>query len=94
MDERPAYSEINEQEMKDLEAEFGRPLNHYLALWLIRQRMNRAAVQRMIREGTEDEPSGAPSNGAEPPSKMRNGEAPIAAWRIQEPPRETPSQIG
>ena len=54
MDEQPPYSEISELEMRDLEAEFGHPLTHELALWLIRNKINRAAVQLMIDEIRED----------------------------------------
>jgi hypothetical protein len=55
MDEQPKYSEISELEMRDLEAEFGRPLTREMALWLIRQRINRAAVERMLRENEDEE---------------------------------------
>ena len=50
MTEKPEYSEISELEMRDLEAEFGRPLTREKALWLIRNRMNRAAVELMLNE--------------------------------------------
>jgi len=50
MDEQPAYSEISNLEMRELEAEFGHPLTRELALWLIRNKINRAAVQLMIDE--------------------------------------------
>lgn len=53
MQEKPEYSEISELEMRDLEAEFGRPLTREKALWLIRNRMNRAAVELMLNEETE-----------------------------------------
>jgi len=56
MDEKPCYSEISEEEMRDLEADFGRPLTRALAFWLIRTRTNHAAILRMIGE-TEDEGS-------------------------------------
>ena len=55
MDERPEYSEISELEMRDLEAEFGRPLSREAAFWLIRQRINRDAVERMLNEHKEEE---------------------------------------
>ncbi len=59
MDEQPAYSEISELEMRELEAEFGRPLTRELALWLIRNKIIRDAVQLMIDEtGDEDQPPG------------------------------------
>lgn len=53
MKEKPEYSEISEMEMRDLEAEFGRPLTREMALWLIRNRMNRAAVELMLNEEKE-----------------------------------------
>lgn len=55
MNEKPKYSEISELEMRDLEAEFGRPLTRVMAFWLIRQRINRAAVERMLEEGRAEE---------------------------------------
>jgi hypothetical protein len=64
MDEQPPYSDISAAEMRDLEAEFGRPLTHLLALWLIRHRINRAAVQRMIRAREESEEGQPPGKCA------------------------------
>jgi hypothetical protein len=65
MDEQPAYSEINQLEMRELEAEFGRPITHELALWLIRNKINRAAVQLMIEEiSNEDQPPSTPHKRA------------------------------
>jgi hypothetical protein len=65
MDEQPAYSEISELEMHELETEFGRPLTHELALWLIRCRINRTAIQLMIDENRfEEQPPGTPSKRA------------------------------
>ena len=71
MDEQPEYSEINELEMRDLEAEFGHPLTHELALWLIRNKINRAAVQLMVEEidligenRFEDQPPSTPHKRA------------------------------
>jgi hypothetical protein len=63
MDEQPAYSEISELEMRELEAEFGHPLTHELALWLIRNKINRTAVQLMIDEIGENR-----SEDEQPPS--------------------------
>ena len=48
MDEPPAYTELSEEELKALEAEFGGILSPELALWFIRNRMNREAVERML----------------------------------------------
>jgi hypothetical protein len=67
MDEQPEYSSISDLEMRDLEAEFGHPLTHDLALWLIRNRINRAAVQLMIdeiEEIREQEPPSTPHKRA------------------------------
>jgi hypothetical protein len=55
MDEQPTYSEISELEMRELEAEFGHPLTRELALWLIRNKINRSAVQLMIDEISDEE---------------------------------------
>jgi hypothetical protein len=65
MNEQPAYSEISELEMRELEAEFGRPLTRELALWLIRNNTNRAAIQLMIDENLhEEQPPGTPHRRA------------------------------
>jgi hypothetical protein len=53
MSEKPGYSEISDAEMRDLEADFGRPLTRELAFWLIRTKTNRAAILRMIGEAEE-----------------------------------------
>jgi hypothetical protein len=62
MDEQPAYSAISEIEMRDLEAEFGHPLTRELALWMIRNKINRAAVQLMIDETSDHEQSPSASH--------------------------------
>jgi len=54
MGEQPAYSEISAEEMRDLEAEFGRPLNREAAFWMIRLKTNRDAVERMIAHEEEE----------------------------------------
>ena len=65
MDKQPAYSKINEVEMRELEAEFGHPLTNELALWLIRNKINRAAIQLMIDEiGDEEQPPSTPHGRA------------------------------
>jgi hypothetical protein len=46
------YSRMNPKELRDLEAEFGRPLTPELAQWLLRARMNRQAVELMIGDLT------------------------------------------
>jgi hypothetical protein len=50
MEEQPAYSEISAEEMCELEAEFGHPLNREMALWMIRLNTNRAAIQCMLAD--------------------------------------------
>ena len=55
MNEKPGYSEISEEEMRDLEADFGRPLTRELAFWLIRMKTNRAAILRMMGEVEDEE---------------------------------------
>jgi hypothetical protein len=49
MDEPPAYTELSEEELKELEKEFGRVLSPELALWFIRNRTNREAIERMLK---------------------------------------------
>jgi hypothetical protein len=48
--ETPRYSDINDEELREIEAEFGHPLTRELAQWFIRNRTNREAVERMLRE--------------------------------------------
>jgi hypothetical protein len=48
--ETPRYSDINDAELREIEAEFGHPLTRELAQWFIRNRTNREAVERMLRE--------------------------------------------
>jgi hypothetical protein len=48
MDEAPAYAEFSDRELRQMEAEFGRPLSRELALWFIRNRTNREAIERML----------------------------------------------
>ncbi|HLW81472.1 MAG TPA: EamA family transporter [Candidatus Acidoferrales bacterium] len=48
MDEAPAYAEFSDQELRQMEAEFGRPLSRELALWFTRNRTNREAIERML----------------------------------------------
>lgn len=45
------YSKIDPRELKDLEAEFGRTLTPELAQCLIRYRINRDAIELMMRTG-------------------------------------------
>lgn len=55
INEKPGYSEISEEEMRDLEADFGRPLTRDLAFWLIRMKTNRSAILRMMGESEDEE---------------------------------------
>jgi len=58
MDEQPAYSEISEREIQELEAAFGHPLTRETALWLIRFKTHRDAIKRMLgEESDEQQPS-------------------------------------
>lgn len=54
MDELPAYTELSEEELKEMEDEFGRVLSPELALWFIRNRANREAVERMLKTADSD----------------------------------------
>jgi hypothetical protein len=51
--ETPQYSDINDAELREIEAEFGRPLTREQAQWFIRNRTNREAVERMLRDKSE-----------------------------------------
>jgi len=61
MDETPAYAQLNEDELEQIESEFGHPLSAELALWFIRNRSNREAVERMLRaaHSPQHSPEGA-----------------------------------
>ena len=48
--ETPRYSDINDVELREIETEFGHPLTRELAQWFIRNRTNREAVERMLRD--------------------------------------------
>ena len=48
MEEERKYAKINEEELKQMEEEFGRPLNEELAQWFIRNRIQREAIERML----------------------------------------------
>jgi hypothetical protein len=54
MDEELQYAKINDEELKQMEQEFGRPLNEQLAQWFIRNRIQREAIERMLGEKPED----------------------------------------
>ena len=47
--EEPQYADINDAELREIEAEFGHPVTRELAQWFIRNRTNREAVERMLR---------------------------------------------
>lgn len=49
MEETPRYSDISDAELREIEAEFGRPLTRELALWFIRNRTSREAIERMLK---------------------------------------------
>ncbi len=64
------YSKIDPREMDDLEAEFGRTLTPELAQCLIRYRINRDAIELMLRKesgASEIEPK--PASKSEHPKK-------------------------
>jgi hypothetical protein len=50
--EEPQYSDINDAELREIEAELGHPVTRELAQWFIRNRMNREAVERMLATDT------------------------------------------
>jgi len=47
--EEPRYADISDTELLEIEAEFGHPVTRDLAYWFIRNRMNREAVERMLK---------------------------------------------
>ncbi len=47
--EEPRYSDINDAELRAIEAELGHPVTRELAQWFIRNRINRDAVERMLQ---------------------------------------------
>lgn len=53
------YSKIDPRELKDLETEFGRTLTPELAQCLIRYRINRDAIELMLRNGSGSGPLSA-----------------------------------
>jgi len=68
MSKEVPYSKINPRELKDLEAEFGRTLTPELAQCLIRYRINRDAIDLMLRK--ESAPASSAGEVAEmKPSK-------------------------
>ena len=58
--ETPQYARINAAELEEMEAEFGRPLTEELALWLIRNRINREAIERMLASKEPDQAARGP----------------------------------
>ena len=48
--EEPQYADINDAELREIEAELGHPVTREVALWFIRNRTNREAVERMLAE--------------------------------------------
>lgn len=48
MRETPKYADINDAELREIEAEIGHPLTRELAQGFIRNRINREAVERML----------------------------------------------
>jgi len=62
--EEPKYTDINEAELRDIEAELGHPVTRELAQWFIRNRTNREAVERML--------GAVNTTRVEPDSNLRN----------------------
>jgi hypothetical protein len=46
--EEPQYADINDAELREIEAELGHPVTRELAQWVVRNRINRQAVERML----------------------------------------------
>ena len=73
------YSKINPRELKDLEAEFGRTLTPELAQCLIRYRINRDAIELMLRN--ESAPGSASAAGI---SEMKPSKRELKRGRSKE----------
>lgn len=48
MQDLPQYAEISSEELAEIENEFGHPVTPELALWFVRNRSRREAIERMI----------------------------------------------
>jgi hypothetical protein len=48
MQETPRYADISSDELAEIENEFGHPVSRELALWFVRNRSRREAIERMI----------------------------------------------
>ena len=48
MQETPQYADISSDELNEIENEFGHPVTRELALWFVRNRSRREAIERMI----------------------------------------------
>jgi hypothetical protein len=48
MQEIPQYADISNDELTEIENEFGHPVTRELALWFVRNRSRREAIERMI----------------------------------------------
>jgi hypothetical protein len=48
MQEIPRYADISNDELTEIENEFGHPVTRELALWFVRNRSRREAIERMI----------------------------------------------
>jgi len=59
MEEIPRYSDISDAELREIETEFGRPLTRELALWFIRNRTSREAIERMLKATDANQADGA-----------------------------------
>jgi hypothetical protein len=68
------YSKINPRELKDLEAEFGHTLTPELAQCLIRYRINRGAIDLMLRKESSGRAQG--SSPAGQPAEIHRAPAP------------------
>jgi hypothetical protein len=64
--EEPQYADINNAELREIEAELGHPVTRELAYWFIRNRANREAIERMLGAANTNRVEMAPN-----PRKVR-----------------------
>jgi hypothetical protein len=82
------YSKINPRELKDLEAEFGRTLTPELAQCLIRYRMNRDAIELMLRDESGGHAPALGSSSRAEPSEIRPTKRTLKSADAKEGPKE------
>lgn len=75
--EEPHYADIHEAELKEIEAELGHPVTRELAQWFIRNRMNREAIDRMLKAADRNAMERDPDVQNVPNIKEARGRKPV-----------------